>query len=146
MDTKEAPNDLDFKVTWKDHEILAQRKDLKLNVAKNLIRLFQDGNTVPFIARYRRDVTENMSPDMLREVRDCFEDICNFKQKVRTVIKTLDKNGHLNPQLEKSVVCARSLEELEIIVSINWLLMGIATVWNMHVFSMLLSNQALRDR
>lgn len=82
------------------------------------MKLFQDGNTIPFIARYRRDITENMGPEKLREVKDSFDEICHLKQKIQSVIKTLDKQGVLNEQLESTVRCTKSLDELEIIVRI----------------------------
>lgn len=98
--------------------MVAQQQDIKINISKNLIRLFQSGNTIPFIARYRRDQTENMTPEKLREVKDTFEEICHLKQKIQTVIKTLDKKGVLDKNLEHTIRCTKSVEELEIIVSI----------------------------
>lgn len=107
-----------IKTDWNDYELLAQQQDIKPNISKNLIMLFQDGNTIPFIARYRRHLTENMTPEKLREAKDTFEGICHLKQKMQTVIKTITKSGALDSQLENTVKCAKSLEELEIIVSI----------------------------
>lgn len=80
--------------------------------------MFQDGNTIPFIARYRRDVTENMTAQKLREVKDGFDEICHIKQKMHTVLKSIDKLGVLDLHMEKAVTSAKSLEELEIIVSV----------------------------
>lgn len=60
-----------------------------------------------------------MPPEKLREVKDTFDEICHLKQKIQTVIKTLDKKGVLEKNLEHTIRCARSLEELEIIVSID---------------------------
>lgn len=79
--------------------------------------MFANGNTIPFIARYRRDQTENMPPERLREAKDTFEDICQLRQKMRTVLKTVTKLGVLDSHLKKAVKSAKSLEELEIIVS-----------------------------
>lgn len=59
-----------------------------------------------------------MSAEKLREVKDTFEEICHLKQKMQTVIKTIDKLGSLDPQMERTVRSAKSLEELEIIVGI----------------------------
>lgn len=107
-----------IKTEWNDYELLAQQQDIKPNISRNLIKLFQDGNTIPFLARYRRDRTENMTPEKLREVKDTFDEICHLKQKMQTVIKKIAKSGALDSQLEKTIKCAKSLEELEIIVSI----------------------------
>lgn len=107
-----------IKCEWKEYELLSQQLDIKPNISKNLIKLFEDGNTIPFIARYRRDATENMVPEKLREVRDTFDEICHLKQKMQVVIKAVDKLGAMNPQLEKTIRSAKSIEELDIIVSI----------------------------
>lgn len=106
-----------IKTEWNDYELVAQQQDIKINISKNLIRLFQNGNTIPFIARYRRDQTENMTPEKLREVKDTFDEICHLKQKIQTVTKALDKQGVLDKNLENKIRCTKSLEELDIIVS-----------------------------
>lgn len=109
--------DADMKPAWYDFELLSEQKMLRPQVARNIIKLFEEGNTIPFIARYRRDVTGNMSPEALREVKETIEEICCLRQKIQTVIKTIEKQGQLNPQIQNTVRCARSLEEVEIIVS-----------------------------
>lgn len=58
-----------------------------------------------------------MSPELLREVKDCFDQICQLKAKINTSINTISKLGQLNPLLENAVKSVKSLEELEIIVS-----------------------------
>lgn len=58
-----------------------------------------------------------MTPEKLREVKDTFDDVCHLKQKIHTVVKTLDKQGVLDSNLENTIRCTKSLEELEIIVS-----------------------------
>lgn len=44
-------------------------------VAKNLVRLFDNENTIPFIARYRRELTSDMSPEALRQARDALDTV-----------------------------------------------------------------------
>ncbi|XP_074038009.1 S1 RNA-binding domain-containing protein 1 isoform X2 [Leptinotarsa decemlineata] len=100
---------------WKDHELLAENKSLGPQIAKNIIKLLMDGNTIPFIARYRREATGNMSPEMLREVKSDFEEIISLKHKIQTDLNTVEKTGKLSQPLEKAIKSSRSLEELEII-------------------------------
>ncbi|RZC39162.1 S1 RNA-binding domain-containing protein 1, partial [Asbolus verrucosus] len=98
---------------WSEHELLAEQQNLTLNVAKNIVKLFEDGNTVPFIARYRRDVTNNMSPETLREVKETYEEIIVLKNKINTVVKNLEKTEVLTEQLKHNITSSRSIEELE---------------------------------
>lgn len=58
-----------------------------------------------------------MSPELLREVKDSFDQICQLKAKINTSINVINKLGQLNPLLEKAVKSVKSMEELEIIVS-----------------------------
>lgn len=62
-------------------------------------------------------ILENMSPEVLREVKSVFEDICELKQKITTVVSALQKSENLTENLERAVKSVKSLEELEIIVS-----------------------------
>lgn len=62
-------------------------------------------------------ILENMSPEVLREVKSAFEDICELKQKITTVVSALQKSENLTENLERAVKSVKSLEELEIIVS-----------------------------
>lgn len=100
---------------WKDHELLADNMNLSVQIAKNVVNLFNDGSTIPFIARYRRNLTGNMSPEILREVKNSYDNICELKAKIRTVLNTLQKAGYLNKRLENVVKSSKTVEELEII-------------------------------
>ncbi|KAJ8912925.1 hypothetical protein NQ315_017255 [Exocentrus adspersus] len=112
---KSDGGDIDITPLWTDYELLSEQKSLEINIAKNVIDLFIDGNTIPFIARYRKNQTGNMSAELLREVKDSFDRICQLKAKMRTSINTVNKQGQLNSQLEKAMRSVKSLEELEII-------------------------------
>ncbi|XP_028128698.2 uncharacterized protein YdcI [Diabrotica virgifera virgifera] len=106
---------LNCETTWKDHELLAENMNLSKHIAYNVINLFNDGSTIPFIARYRRTQTGNMTPEDLRDVKSAYDDICTLKQKIKTVVNTLEKTGQKNRQIELIVKSSKSLEELEII-------------------------------
>lgn len=60
---------------WKESDLLAENVGLKDWVAQNLVKLFEDDNTIPFIARYRKEMTGNMEPEQLRHARESFEEI-----------------------------------------------------------------------
>lgn len=96
---------------------------LKTNLAKNVVTLFENGNEIPFIARYRKSETGNMSPEELREAKECFEDIKHLKNKIDSVLKALNKSKALDQFLLQKIRHCRDVEELEHIVSsfrINW--------------------------
>ncbi|XP_063921739.1 S1 RNA-binding domain-containing protein 1 [Zophobas morio] len=98
---------------WTEYELLAEQYSLQLNVAKNVIELFEEGNTIPFIARYRRNATNNMTAEELRATKETYEEILTLKNKMTTVIKNLEKSAALTEQLKRAVTCSRTIEELE---------------------------------
>lgn len=116
--SQDVSSKIDYGPQWTVSELLSEQQNLTLTVGANIVGLLEAGNTIPFIARYRRDLTNNMSPEVLREVKDTFEEIIELKNKVGTVLKTLEKNDVLTSELRRSVITARSIEELEYVVSI----------------------------
>ncbi|KAL3268224.1 hypothetical protein HHI36_007348 [Cryptolaemus montrouzieri] len=98
---------------WKNFELLAEETNISQKTARSLIKLFEDGNTIPFIARYRRNLVGNMSPTELSVVRSQYEDICSLESKFQTIVKNIEKAGCLNNTVKKSLVSVKSMEELE---------------------------------
>ncbi|XP_044269580.1 S1 RNA-binding domain-containing protein 1 isoform X2 [Tribolium madens] len=109
------PKTVSLEPQWSDYELLAEQLDLGLEVAKNIVKLFEEGNTVPFIARYRRDVTNNLEAEQLRAVKDTCDEITALRGKIGTVLRQLDKSEVLTEELRRSIVNSRSIEELEYI-------------------------------
>lgn len=56
-------------------QVLSERTDIELRVCANIIRLFNDDNTIPFIIRYRRELINNLDADSLREVQQTLEEL-----------------------------------------------------------------------
>ena len=102
---------------WKDDELLAELEDLDRHIARNVIKLFDDDNTIPFIARYRKDMTGGMDPDKLRKVKQSYDSVKNIIHKAQNIVKQASAQGKLNEDLTNSICSARSLAELDSIVS-----------------------------
>lgn len=102
-----------FEPYWKEYELLEERHKLATHVAKNLNRLFEDGNEIPFIARYRKNETQNMSPEELRNVKDTYEEICALKARMNTILKALIRLNKLDGRLKQTILNTTSIEELE---------------------------------
>lgn len=100
---------------WKEADLLAQTEGLDDWVAKNLVKLFEEDNTIPFIARYRKEMTRNMEPEQLRHAKETFEEIKHVQHKAASMIKTIEKLKKLTPTIRRSIVCAKSLSELDLI-------------------------------
>ncbi len=77
------------------------------------IQLIDDGNTIPFIARYRKEVTGNLSDETLRILDERLTYLRNLEQRKEEVKRLIDEQGKLTEELSKSIDNAMILSELE---------------------------------
>lgn len=105
-----------LKISIKDEtwikDLLVEKEKIHVSVAHSLVGLFEAGNTIPFIARYRRHLTQDLSPEKLRKIKDTFEELCQLNTKTNNVLKLIEKSGDLTPDLKYSIENCKSLSEL----------------------------------
>ena len=82
-------------------------------VAENVVQLFKEDNTIPFIARYRRDQTQGMDADQLRSIKNCIDKANLIKQRAASIIKEIDKQGKWTPEFHAFVIGTKSLSDLD---------------------------------
>ena len=89
----------------------------ELNLAewqvKKVIKLIDDGNTIPFIARYRKDVTGSLNDETLRKFDERLKYLRNLEEKKEKIIKRIDEVGKLSDDLKSKIMNASTLVELE---------------------------------
>ncbi|MCL2323700.1 MAG: RNA-binding transcriptional accessory protein [Oscillospiraceae bacterium] len=95
------------------NEKLSKELDITLNQVQNVIELLDQGNTVPFIARYRKEITGGMDDTKLRLFNERLIYIRNLEDRKNTVIKTIDEIGKLTDELKLSIENAETLTEVE---------------------------------
>lgn len=81
-------------------------------VAKT-IALLDEGSTVPFIARYRKEVTGGMDDQTLRRLNDRLAQLRALEERRADVRRLIDETGHLTPEVEQALVAAETLTTLE---------------------------------
>lgn len=94
-------------------ETLEKELDLASWQVKKVIKLIDDGNTIPFIARYRKDVTGSLNDETLRRFDERLKYLRNLEDKKDKVIKRIDESGKLDDNLKNQIMNARTLVELE---------------------------------
>ena len=77
------------------------------------VELLDAGNTIPFIARYRKEVTGEMDEVMLRQLSDRLQYLRNLEQRKEDVIASITEQGKLTPELEQQIRAAAILQEVE---------------------------------
>ncbi|XP_055672337.1 S1 RNA-binding domain-containing protein 1 isoform X3 [Falco peregrinus] len=110
----------EFEMNWDIVQVLSEITNVEPWVCANLIRLFQEENTIPFIARYRKELINNLEADALREVQQTLEELRTVAKKTHTMIQKLKKEGKLSGCLLTALLNCRTLEELDhVILAIN---------------------------
>src|SRR5690606_10737864 len=89
--------------------------DLGLPQAKvgAAVRLLDEGNTIPFIARYRKEVTGELDEEALRNIAERLAYLRNLEARKREVIPLIDGQGKLTDELRAAVEQAEKLQEIE---------------------------------
>lgn len=94
-------------------EILAKELEVRVNQVENVIKLLDDGNTVPFIARYRKEQTGGLSDDVLRKLFERLTYLRNLEARKEDVTRLIDEQGKLTDELSKAINNAKTLTEIE---------------------------------
>ena len=92
---------------------IAEELGIKEKQVENAIKLIDEGNTIPFIARYRKEVTGGLSDEILRELGERLSYLRNLEQRKEEVIKSIDEQGKLTDEIMQSVAIAKTLAEVE---------------------------------
>jgi len=80
---------------------------------ENTIKLIDEGNTIPFIARYRKEVTGNLSDEVLRDLNDRLNYLRNLEKRKEEVIRSIEEQGKLTDELFVMIGTAKTLAEVE---------------------------------
>lgn len=92
---------------------LVNELELSKEKVETVIKLLEDGNTVPFIARYRKEMTGNMDDITLRAFEEKYHQFLNYQEREDTIIKSLIDQGVYSDELKAKIENAKTLSELE---------------------------------
>ena len=95
------------------YNILEKEFSVKREYIDNTVKLIDEGNTIPFIARYRKEMTGEMSDVVLRQLYDRLVYLRNLESRKEDVIRIIDEQGKLTEDLKKKIEKAKTLQEVE---------------------------------
>ena len=95
------------------NQTLEKELNLKNWQVKKVIKLIDEGNTIPFIARYRKDVTGSLNDEVLRKFDERLKYLRNLEEKKTKIIERIHSLDKLNEQLKNDILNAKTLVELE---------------------------------
>ena len=92
---------------------IAEELNLKPFQVENAVKLIDEGNTIPFIARYRKEQTGELSDVELRELFDKLTYLRNLEKRKEEVIRLIDEQGKLDDELKSKIETAVTMTEVE---------------------------------
>jgi len=93
--------------------IISKELGIKEGQAAAAVELFDDGNTLPFIARYRKERTGGLDDEQLRKLLDLLGQLRALETRRSTILSAIGKQGKLTPDLESAIKAAQTRTELE---------------------------------
>ncbi len=94
-------------------KIIAEELQVKENQVETTIKLIDDGNTIPFIARYRKEATGGLSDEILRTLGERLTYLRNLEERKQEVVNSIDSQGKLTDEIVVSLELAKTLAEVE---------------------------------
>lgn len=94
-------------------EVIAKRLNLGQVQVRNTLALFEEGATVPFISRYRKELTGSMDELQVAGVRDAYEQLKELQKRQEYILKTIEEQGKLTDELKTKIKETLDLKTLE---------------------------------
>lgn len=94
-------------------ERIAKELNIQTSQVKSVVELIDGGNTVPFIARYRKEATGGLDDVVLRKLDERLTYLRNLDQRKNDVIRLIDEQGKLNDELNEKILKCDTLTEIE---------------------------------
>lgn len=94
-------------------ELISQFLSVSPWQVENTLRLLEDGATIPFISRYRKEATGSLDEMQVTDVRDQHNKLVEIEKRRDTILKSIEEQGKLTEDLKQKITAANSLTELE---------------------------------
>jgi len=93
--------------------LIAEELNLRWSQVKSTIELLDTDNTVPFIARYRKEMTGSLDEELIRAIGERIAYLRNLQERKETVLKSIEEQGKLTPELQERILAATKLQQVE---------------------------------
>ena len=99
------------------NEVIIEEISKDLNISKKqvmtVLRLLEEGNTIPFIARYRKEATGALNEEVIKSIDDVYQYQVNLLKRKEDVIRLIDEKGLLTSDLKSSIMKCTKLVEVD---------------------------------
>ncbi len=94
-------------------EELSSELNIKINQIKSVLTLLEEGSTIPFIARYRKEATGALDENQITKIEEKYRYYNNLMERKETVIRLIDEKGMLTDEIKKNILNCTKLVEVE---------------------------------
>lgn len=94
-------------------KVIAKELGIRVSQAEAAVKLIDEGSTIPFIARYRKEVTGSLNDEVLRDLYERLNYLRNLEERKETVLASIKEQDKLTPELEEKLAKAMTLVEVE---------------------------------
>lgn len=94
-------------------EELSSELNIKINQIKAVLTLLEEGSTIPFIARYRKEATDALDENQITKIEEKYRYYNNLMERKETVIRLIDEKGMLTDEIKKNILNCTKLVEVE---------------------------------
>lgn len=92
---------------------IAKELNISLKQVRTTVGLLDEGNTIPFIARYRKEMTGELDENALRDIEERLAYLRNLGERKKDVIRNIEEQGKLTKELHEQITNAVKLQEVE---------------------------------
>ncbi|CAG0906791.1 unnamed protein product, partial [Cyprideis torosa] len=110
--SRARPTKAGGQATSAESGVIAQELRIQKRTVEKVLGLYEAQNTVPFVARYRRDATGNLEPEKLWAIQNRLQELRDVQQRAQKVLTEIEKQGKLTPQLCSAIKKATTEEDV----------------------------------
>ena len=92
---------------------ISEHLQISVEQVKNTLKLLEEGNTVPFIARYRKEMTHNLDEEQIQYIAKEYEYQCNLKERKEDVLRIIETQGRLTKEITDAINVCTKLSQVE---------------------------------
>ena len=92
---------------------IAQELNIKIEQVEAVLTLLEEGNTIPFIARYRKEKTGSLDEEQIRKINEVYDYQVSLLKRKEDVIRLIDEKGLLTEELKNNILNCNKLVEVE---------------------------------
>lgn len=94
-------------------ENISKNLNISVSSVENTLKLLEEGNTIPFISRYRKEITGGLDEDIIKSINEVYEYECNLLKRKEDVIRLIDEKGLLTDDIKNNILASTKLVEVE---------------------------------